>query len=91
MSEQNEEFIGRVDVRELKSGIRWMITRLLSPRFAEEVELGRYMRELLKTQRWSVVRVVPHTDERSVPSPHVFDVYGVVATGVATFSPEGGT
>jgi hypothetical protein len=90
MSDQNEEFIGRVDVRELKSGIRWMITRVLSPSFAEEVELGRYMRGLLTTRRWSVVRVVPHRDERGVPSPHVFDLYGVAATGATSFSPGRG-
>jgi hypothetical protein len=90
MSEQPEEFIGTVDVRELKSGIRWMITRVLSPHFAEEVELGRYMRGLLTTRRWSVVRVVPHPDERGEPSTHVFDVYGVVASGSPSFSPERG-
>ena len=78
----SEELIGTVDVWELNSGVRWMITRALSPRFAQEVELGRYMRRLLASRRWSVVRVVPHTDERGVPSTHVFDVYGAPsATG----------
>ena len=89
MNDQNNELIGTVDARELKSGIRWMITRLLSRDFAEEVELGRYMRGLLATRRWSVVRVVPHTDERGVPSTHIFDVYGV-PSGVPSSSPRRG-
>jgi len=77
MTGQQDEFIDTVDVRELKSGIRWMITRVLSRRFAEDLERGRYLRRLLDTRRWSVVRVVPHTDRLGLPSTHVFDVYGV--------------
>jgi hypothetical protein len=72
-----EELIGTVDVWELRSGIRWMIMRALARHFVEEVELGRYMRGLLATRRWSVVRVVPHINPQGLPSTHVFDVYGV--------------
>lgn len=82
-----EEFIGTVDVWELKSGIRWMITRLFSRHFVEEVELGRYMRGLLATRRWSVVRVVPHMNEEGLPSTHVFDVYGVPAISQTRAAP----
>ena len=74
-----EELIGTVDVWELRSGIRWMIMRMISRHFVEEMELGRYLRGLLATRRWSVVRVVPHMTEQGVPSTHVFDVYGVPA------------
>jgi hypothetical protein len=77
MTQVQEEFIGTVDVWELRSGIRWMITRVFSRHFVEEVELGRYMRGLLATRRWSVVRVVPHINEQGLPSTHIFDVYGV--------------
>ena len=80
MSEQHEELIGTIDVSQLRSGIRWMIMRPFAPRFVEEVELGRYLRGLLATRRWSTVRVVPHLDERGVPSSHVFDILGVPAT-----------
>jgi hypothetical protein len=80
MSRQQEEFIGTVDVTQLTSGIRWMIMRPFAPRFVEEVELGRHLRGLLATQRWSMVRVVPHRDERGVPSRHVFDIFGVPTT-----------
>ena len=78
MSEQGE-LIGTVDAWELSSEIRWMITRLVSRHFVEEVELGRYLRGLLATRRWSVVKVVPHRNEQGVPSTHVLDVYGVTA------------
>jgi hypothetical protein len=79
MSEQHEELIGTIDVSQLRSGIRWMIMRPFAPRFVEEVELGRYLRGLLATRRWSTVRVVPHLDERGVPSSHLFDIFGVPA------------
>jgi hypothetical protein len=71
-----EQFIGTVDVGELHS-IRGAIVRMVARHYAEEMELGRYLRGLLATRRWSVVRVVPHTNEQGVPSTHVFDVYGV--------------
>jgi hypothetical protein len=74
-----EQLIGTVDVWELRSGIRWMIMRAIARHFVEEMELGRYMRGLLATRRWSMVRVVPHKSEQGVPSTHVFDVYGVPA------------
>jgi hypothetical protein len=73
-----EQFIGTVDVGELQS-IRGAIMRMLARHYAEEMELGRYLRELLATRRWSMVRVVPHTNEQGVPSTHVFDVYGIPA------------
>jgi hypothetical protein len=73
-----EQFIGTVDVGELQS-IRGAIMRILARHYAEEMELGRYLRELLATRRWSMVRVVPHTNEQGVPSTHVFDVYGIPA------------
>jgi hypothetical protein len=73
-----EQFIGTVDVAELQS-IRGGIMRMLARHYAEEMELGRYLRELLATRRWSMVRVVPHTNEQGVPSTHVFDVYGIPA------------
>jgi hypothetical protein len=79
-SQSEEILIDTVDVSRLSSGIRWMIMRPFAPRFVEEVELGRYVRGLLATRRWSMVRVVPHQDEQGVPSRHVFDVFGVPAT-----------
>ena len=75
--QEQTEFIATVDLRRLRSGIRWMFMRPFAPRLAEELELGRYLRELLHTQRWSVVHVQPHLDEFGAPSAHVVDVYGV--------------
>ena len=82
-----EEFIGTVDVWELRSGIRWMIMRVFARRFVEDVELGRYLRGLLATRRWSVVRVVPHNNQQGLPSSHVFDVYGVPALSPTPAAP----
>jgi hypothetical protein len=82
-----EEFIGTVDVWDLKSGIRWMIMRVFARHFVEEVELGRYLRGLLATRRWSVVRVVPHINPQGLPSRHVFDVYGVPALNQTPAAP----
>jgi hypothetical protein len=71
-----EQFIDTVDLHQLRSGTLWPIIRVFAPHFVEEIELGRYMRRLLATHRWSVVRVVPHTEHQIGPSKHVFDVYG---------------
>jgi hypothetical protein len=79
MIANQEQLIGTVNARQLRSGIRWMIMRPFAPHFVEEAELGRYLRDLLVTRQWSMVRVVPHIDEHGVPSDHIFDVYGVPA------------
>jgi hypothetical protein len=79
MTLRREERIGTVDVWQLTQGMRWPIMRMLAKRFVEEMALGRYLRSLLDTRRWSVVRVVPHLDELGVPSGHVFDIFGVPA------------
>lgn len=77
MTLQGAEFIDTVDVSRLRSGIRWMIMRPFAPKLVQELELGRYLRELLQTRRWSVVHVEPHLDDYGTPSSHIFDVYGV--------------
>jgi hypothetical protein len=79
MIQQSSEFIATVDMTRLRSGIRWMFMRPFAPRLVEELELGSYLRELLRTRRWSVLHVQPHLDEFGVPSTHVVDIYGVPA------------
>jgi hypothetical protein len=71
-----EQAVATVDLRRLSSGSLWPIMRLLAPDFVEQIEFGRYVRRLLATHRWSVVRVVPHPDAQNLPSKYVFDVYG---------------
>jgi hypothetical protein len=71
-----EEFIGSVDVWELRH-FRWPFMRALCRRYVELRELRHYERELLATQRWALVRCVPHPDRDGDASSHVFDVYGV--------------
>ena len=74
--QQDEEFIGTVDVWEL-SQLRWPIMRFFASKLLAELELGRYLQGLLATGRWTAVRVVPHRDPSGAPVTHVFDVYGV--------------
>ena len=76
-SPTDEQFIETINIHQLRSGTLWPIMRLLAPRFVEEIELGRYMRRLLGTHRWSVVRVVPLLTADHLPSKHIFDVYGL--------------
>jgi hypothetical protein len=78
VSAGQEELIGTVDIGQLHE-IRWPIMRLLAGRYLEEVEMGRYMRTLLGTRHWAVVRMVPHKTLHGAPSTQVFDVYGVPA------------
>jgi hypothetical protein len=79
MIQERKEFIDTVDLNQLRTGIRSMFMRPFAPRLAQELELGRYLRELLRTRRWSVVRVQPHLNELGVPSSHIVDVYDVPA------------
>jgi hypothetical protein len=79
MIQDGTEFIATVDTERLRTGIRWMFMRPFAPGLVQELELGRYLRELLGTRRWSVVHVQPHLDAAGVPSAHVVDIYGVPA------------
>ena len=72
-----EQQIDMVDSWQLGRRARWPILRVFARRFVEEIELGRYVRELLATRRWTVVRVVPHVEDGGRASTHVFDIFGV--------------
>ena len=68
------EFIVTVDVWHLHQ-FRWPIMGTLAPGYVEQLELSRYLRQLLATGRWRAVQAVPHFDAgRSCR--HRFDVYG---------------
>ena len=69
----SKELVTTIDVRELH-GIRWGIMRQMFPKFVEEVELGRYLRELLTTSHCGAVHVQPHQGPDGRPSTHIFDV-----------------
>lgn len=64
--------IDTVDVRQLDSRARWPIMRVLARRYVDRMALACYVRDLLSTDNWSVVRVVPHPDAESV-----YDVLGI--------------
>lgn len=67
------EPIGTVDVRALDS-LRWGPLRQLFPGFVEELELGRFLKQLLAKTKCTAVKIEPQRDAQGHPSDHVFDV-----------------
>ena len=67
-------FIATIDAANLRT-IRWGLMRQLFPRFTEEVELGRYVRNLLTSGRAVAVRIEPHRDASGRASGHQFDIF----------------
>jgi hypothetical protein len=72
---QAEELIGTVNVWDLRR-FCWPILRIFARRVVDDLELGRYLKDLLATGRWDEVRVVPHRNADGSLSDHVFDTYG---------------
>jgi hypothetical protein len=66
------DLIETLDVRDLNT-LRWGFIRAMFPGFAEEVELGRHLRTLLKTEL-RAVRIEPHREPDGKLSTHVFDI-----------------
>jgi hypothetical protein len=75
----NEQFIGTIDLWTLGT-VRWPILRAFCRGYVEQRELRQYERQLLATRRWSMVRCVPLVDQAADTVPHIFDIYGVVAS-----------
>lgn len=73
---QLHQLLGTVVVRELRS-LRWGPIRQLFPMFVEELELGRYLKRLLRGSANRAVAIVPHRELDGRQSTHVFDVNGV--------------
>ena len=71
-----DELLATVDVRELNT-VRWGPLRAMFPKFVEELELGRYLKHLLRTSRCRAVRLELHSNPDGSRSTHVFDVYGI--------------
>jgi hypothetical protein len=69
-----DRLIATVDAHGLHS-IRWIVMRDLFPRFAEQLELRRFVRDLMRTDGSSAVRIQPHRADDGSVSDHVFDVY----------------
>jgi len=70
-----EQRIGTVDTWELRH-YRWPIQRLFARHAVDQIELERYVRELLSTGRWELVRVVPASEADGRRSDHVYEMYG---------------
>ena len=74
------QWLATVDVREL-STLRWGPLRLMFRSFAEEIELGRYLKTLLSGAENHLVAIEPHRGPDGRPSTHVFDVFRVEKLG----------
>jgi hypothetical protein len=69
------EWLATVDVRQLNT-IRWGPLRDMFPRFAEEIELSRYLKNLLRTHGCSAVQIERYHDPATGRcSEHIYDVF----------------
>jgi hypothetical protein len=65
-----------VDVRDLNT-VRWGPLRAMFPSFVHEVELGRYLKRLLRECACTAVQVQPHRKPDGTASDHVFDIFSL--------------
>ncbi len=65
-----------VDLKQLNT-VRWGPMRQLFPAFVEELELGRYLKQLLTNTECRTVQLRPHRDTDGRVLEHVFDVFFV--------------
>jgi hypothetical protein len=79
---RTEAPLATVDVRELNT-VAWGPIRAMFPAFAEEIELARYLKELLLNSAPCAVTVEPHRSADGRPSSHVFDIYRVQEVAAA--------
>jgi hypothetical protein len=77
----SETLIETVDSRELRRR-RLTLLELIFPSFAEEIELGRYLKKLLADDQWSNIRFGPHRVGAGERLSHVFDVWGARPTEI---------
>ena len=68
--------IATVNAHELHN-IHWMLMRSMFPRFAEEVELGRYVRNLMASGGFNEVHIEHHRMPDGTRSDFLFDIYRV--------------
>jgi hypothetical protein len=72
-----EEFIGTVNVWQLRH-FRAPIQRIFARHAIDHLELDYYLRDLLSTKRWDVIRAAPHPNEDGRVSDHIYDLYGSI-------------
>ena len=72
--EPTDELVEIVDPSDLRT-LSWEPFHVMSPRFAERVELERHVSTLLATSRCHAVRTRLHRQDDGQLSTHIFDVY----------------
>ena len=70
-SQDSRELLATVDARTLET-IRWGPLRQLFPKFVEEIELGRYLKRLLASGQYSVVRLAPRRPGLKAPTRNTY-------------------
>jgi hypothetical protein len=78
MSQNSEQFIGSIDVRNLHE-YRWPIIGVLARRFVNRLELRRHERHLLDSGQWTSIRSAPLRDGTG----SVYELFGTPAEGAA--------
>jgi hypothetical protein len=68
------QLLATVDARDLNT-LRWGPLRQMFPGFAEEIELGRYLKAILAKAACRTVQIEPHRTMDGRASTHIFDVF----------------
>jgi hypothetical protein len=71
---RSRQLLTTVDVRDLNT-LRWGPLRHMFPGFAEEIELGRYLKSILSQAACRTVQIEPHCAADGRASTHVYDVF----------------
>jgi hypothetical protein len=87
MSQNEEQFVETVDVRDVKQ-LRSPIIRFFASRFADQLTLELRKRQLLATGRWKLIRAVPRSEGSEEASTQVFDLYGTPASSPRSSGPS---
>ena len=84
------DLLASVDVTELHA-TRSDLMRERCPQFVEELEFGRFVRELLGSEQCAAVRIERHPTVDGSLSSHVSDVYRLIADFPLTLGVVGAT
>jgi hypothetical protein len=65
--------VATVDVRQLNT-LNWGPIRAMFPSFVEEIELARFLKDVLSNAQCRAVQIEPHRDPSGIQSTHIYDI-----------------
>jgi len=65
--------VATVDVGQLNT-LNWGPVRAMFPSFVEEIELARYLKQVLANAQCRTVQLEHHRDASGVQSTHIYDI-----------------